>query len=281
VAYARAEHDLIGSADVPAAALYGVHTVRAQANFPISGIPVARLSELVNGMAAVKLAAAKAKRDLGLLDARVAGAIISACAEILAGKWHDQFVVDIVQGGAGTSTNMNANEVIANRASVLLGGKPGDYELADPLDHVNLCQSTNDVYPTAAKLAAHQAVAGLLDAMRELSLAFEERAEIFADLVKIGRTQLQDAVPMTLGQEFGAFAAMVEDGGRRVAAARSALTEINLRGTAIGTGLNAHPGYAERACAELRSLTGIPCHLSSDLVATTQDAGPFVHFQVL
>jgi aspartate ammonia-lyase len=267
----------MGAAEVPAAALYGVHTVRALANFPISGVPISRLGELVKGLAAVKFAAATANRDLGLLDAGIADAIITACAEILAGKFHDQFIVDVIQGGAGTSTNMNANEVIANRAIVLLGGLPGDYKVVHPLEHVNLCQSTNDVYPTAAKVAAHQALAALLPAMRELELAFGDCAIRFADVVKIGRTQLQDAVPITLGQEFGAFAAMVRDGRQQIAAARSALVEINLGGTAVGTGLNAHPGYAERACAELRAVTGIPVRLSSDLVAATQDAGPFVH----
>jgi len=273
----RREHDLLGTAEVPAEALYGIHTLRALGNFAISGVPLARLDDLIKGIASVKLAAAKANRDLGLLSPAIANAIISACEEIRAGRWHEEFVIDTVQGGAGTSTNMNANEVIANRAIVLLGGVPGDYGMIHPLDHVNLCQSTNDIYPTSAKLAAYQAADRLLPALEELQLAFTNRAKAFADVVKIGRTQLQDAVPMTLGQELGAFAAMLADSGQRIDEARSALTEVNLGGTAVGTGLNAQTGYAERACAELGSVTGIPFHLSDAPVAATQDVGPFVH----
>jgi len=273
----RREKDLLGTAEVPAEALYGIHTLRALTNFPISGVPVSRLDDLIKGIASVKLAAATANRDLGLLDPTIANAIIDACQEIRAGRWHEEFVVDTLQGGAGTSTNMNANEVIANRAIVLLGGVPGDYGMVHPLEHVNLCQSTNDAYPTAAKLAAYQAADRLLDALRELRQAFTDRSKAFADLVKIGRTQLQDAVPMTLGQELGAFAALLADSEQRIDEARSALTEINLGGTAVGTGLNAQEGYAERACTSLRSLTGIPFHLSDDRVAATQDVGPFLH----
>jgi aspartate ammonia-lyase len=273
----RHEHDLLGVAEVPAGALYGIHTLRALGNFAISGVPLSRLDDLIKALASVKLAAAKANRDLGLINPAIAGAIISACEEIRAGRWHDEFVIDTIQGGAGTSTNMNANEVIANRAIVLLGGVPGDYHMIHPLDHVNLCQSTNDAYPTAAKLAAHEAAGRLVKALEELQLAFTNRAKAFAEVVKIGRTQLQDAVPMTLGQELGAFAAMLADSGQRIDEARSALTEVNLGGTAVGTGLNAQAGYAERACAELRSVTGIPFHLSDDPVAATQDVGPFVH----
>jgi aspartate ammonia-lyase len=272
----RLEHDLLGEKEVPADAYYGVHTVRALENFPVSGVPIAHLRELVEAVAAVKEAAALANRDLGLLDDARADAIVAACREIRAGRLRDQFVVDIAQGGAGTSTNMNANEVICNRALELLGCSRGDYATLHPLDDVNRGQSTNDVYPTAAKIAAHVAIAGLLDAMAELEEAFTAKASEFGDVLCVGRTQLQDAVPMTLGQEFGAYAVMIDEDRRRLMEARTLIQEINLGGTAIGTGINAPRGYRDLVRRHLVEITGIDLMTAPDLVEATQDAGAFV-----
>ncbi|WP_367139078.1 MULTISPECIES: aspartate ammonia-lyase [Streptomyces] len=272
----RTEHDLLGDRDVPAAAYYGVHTLRAVENFPITGTPIAAYPDLVTALASVKQAAALANRDLGLLDDRKAGAIVDACEEIRAGQWHDHFVVDVIQGGAGTSSNMNANEVIANRALELLGHAKGEYRHLHPLEDVNAGQSTNDVYPTAVRLSLQLAAARLLEAMDVLREAFAAKAEEFADVLKMGRTQLQDAVPMTLGQEFAAYAVMLEEDRARLAEACALLREINLGGTAIGTGLNAHPAYPELACRHLASLTGVPVTVAGDLVEATQDMGAFV-----
>jgi aspartate ammonia-lyase len=272
----RTEHDLLGEREVPAAAYYGIHTLRAVENFPISGTPVSAYPDLVTALACVKQAAAAANRELGLLEPRTAEAVTAACEEIRGGALHEQFVVDAIQGGAGTSTNMNANEVIANRALELLGHERGEYRFLHPLEQVNLGQSTNDVYPTAVKIALHFAARGLLDAMAVLRDAFAAKAAEFADVLKMGRTQLQDAVPMTLGQEFAAYAVMLEEDRGRLAEACELIREINLGGTAIGTGLNAHPAYAATACARLGALTGIPLVVAGDLVEATQDAGAFV-----
>ncbi|CDO05793.1 aspartate ammonia-lyase [Mycolicibacterium cosmeticum] len=272
----RVEHDLLGDYDVPDAAYYGVHTARALENFPITGTPISRYPELIVALACVKLAAARANHRLGLLGAEAADAIVAACAEIKSGKLHDQFVVDVIQGGAGTSTNMNANEVIANRALELLGHRRGDYRHLHPLEHVNLGQSTNDVYPTALKVALQFAVHRLQLAMAELVSAFADKAVEFGGHLKMGRTQLQDAVPMTLGQEFGSYAVMVGEDGDRLGEAVRLISEINLGGTAIGTGLNAHPGYAEAVCEELCAITELPLVTASNLVEATQDVGSFV-----
>ncbi|GHF58404.1 aspartate ammonia-lyase [Streptomyces mashuensis] len=272
----RTEHDLLGDRDVPADAYYGVHTVRAVENFPITGTPVSAHPDLVVALAAVKEAAARANQELGLLDAHKADAIVRACAEIRAGHLHDQFVVDVIQGGAGTSTNMNANEVVANRALELLGHAKGAYEHLHPLEDVNAGQSTNDVYPTAVRLSLQLAAARLLEAMEVLRAAFAEKAAEFADVLKMGRTQLQDAVPMTLGQEFAAYAVMLDEDRARLAEACALLREINLGGTAIGTGLNAHPRYPATACGHLSTITGIPFAVAGDLVEATQDMGAFV-----
>ncbi|BBY27001.1 aspartate ammonia-lyase [Mycolicibacterium sediminis] len=272
----RLEHDLLGDREVPDSVYYGVHTARALENFPITGIPISRYPELVVALACVKLAAARANRRLGLLDAERADAIVAACEEIKSGRLHDQFVVDVIQGGAGTSTNMNANEVIANRALELLGRGRGDYAHLHPLEHVNLGQSTNDVYPTALKVALQFAVHRLQAAMTELVAAFAAKAVEFGAHLKMGRTQLQDAVPMTLGQEFGSYAVMVGEDADRLGEAALLIAEINLGGTAIGTGLNAHHGYAEAACEELRAITELPLVTASNLVEATQDVGSFV-----
>ena len=273
----RTEHDLLGDRDVPADAYWGVHTARARDNFPITGTPLSAYPHLVNGLASVKEAAARANAELGLLPPPIAEAITAACAEIRSGGLHEEFVVDVIQGGAGTSTNMNANEVIANRALELLGHAKGDYAVVHPNEHVNLSQSTNDAYPTAVNIATVIAVRGLSEAMTVLEEAFAAKAGEFRDVVKMGRTQLQDAVPMTLGQEFGTYAVMLGEDRQRLDEASTLLHEINLGATAIGTGLNTPVGYAEAACRHLVEITGLPLTTAVDLVEATQDCGAFVH----
>lgn len=272
----RLEHDSLGDFEVPAGAYFGVHTARALRNFPISGIPLSTYPEFVNALAAVKQAAAVANRELGLLDRERSDAIVAACAEIRAGALHEEFVVDVIQGGAGTSTNMNANEVIANRALEILGTHRGDYHRLHPLDHVNCSQSTNDVYPTAIKVALQVHIDILHTTLRMVSEAFLAKAEEFRGVLKMGRTQLQDAVPMTLGQEFDTYGIMVVEDAERLLEAALLVTEINLGGTAIGTGLNAHPRYARLACEKLSELTGFEMSTARDLVEATQDVGAFV-----
>lgn len=272
----RMEHDLLGERAVPAGAYYGVHTLRATENFPITGTPISIYPDLIVALACVKQAAAQANRELGLLDPKNAEAIIAACEELRAGKLHEQFVVDVIQGGAGTSTNMNANEVIANRALELLGTPRGQYHTLHPLEDVNKSQSTNDVYPTAIRVALHFALNRLREAMAELRAAFAAKAHEFTDVLKMGRTQLQDAVPMTLGQEFSTYAVMIGEDEQRLAEAGLLIHEVNLGGTAIGTGINAPPLYPMLACKRLAELTGIPLLLAADLVEATQDAGAFV-----
>ncbi len=272
----RNEHDLLGDRAVPADVLWGVHTLRAVENFAISGQTLATAPDLVNALAAIKQAAALANRDLGLLDPVRAAAIVAACEEIRAGALHDQFVVDLIQGGAGTSTNMNANEVIANRALELLGAERGAYDRLHPNEHVNMGQSTNDVYPTALKIASWWGIERLAGAMRLLREAFAEKAAEFAEVLKMGRTQLQDAVPMTLGQEFGTYALMLSEDESRLSEAVGLICEINMGATAIGTGITAHPEYAARVCAHLRDITGIALVTAPDLIEATQDCGAFV-----
>jgi aspartate ammonia-lyase len=272
----RYEHDLLGERAVPADAYYGVHTLRAAENFPITGTPISAYPDLVRALACVKQAAAVSNGELGLLEPDKAGAIVAACEEIREGRLHEQFVVDVIQGGAGTSTNMNANEVVCNRALERLGHEKGQYEYLHPLEDVNMSQSTNDVYPTALKVALHFAIARLVGAMATLRGAFEEKAVEFADVLKMGRTQLQDAVPMTLGQEFGAFAIMLGEDEERLREASRLIREINLGATAVGTGINTHPEYADLACRRLAEVTGIPLAKAHNLVEATQDAGAFV-----
>ncbi|WP_309075710.1 aspartate ammonia-lyase [Paenarthrobacter sp.] len=273
----RSEHDLLGDRNVPADAYWGVHTLRAIENFPITGQPLSTNKHLVRGLAAVKQAAARTNHELGLLDAEKAGAIEQACQDIMDGMLQDQFMVDVIQGGAGTSSNMNANEVIANRALEILGHPKGDYSKLHPNDHVNLSQSTNDVYPTAVNLATIFSVKELLEALEELELAFAEKGREFRTVVKMGRTQLQDAVPMTLGQEFGGYAVTIGEDRARLDESHMLIHEINLGATAIGTGLNAPAGYAEAACRHLAEITGLPLLTAADLIEATQDVGAFVH----
>ncbi|UTD26335.1 aspartate ammonia-lyase [Bradyrhizobium sp. WD16] len=272
----RVEHDLLGDKDVPAHAYYGVHTLRAVENFPVTGTAISHYPDLIRALADIKLAAARANEELGLLPQDLAGAIIAACREVKAGKFNDQFVVDVIQGGAGTSTNMNANEVIANRALELLGAKRGDYARLHPNEHVNMSQSTNDVYPTALKVATYAGIFRLVDAMAYLRAACQRKADEFRDILKMGRTQLQDAVPMTLGQEFSTYAVMLEEDEDRLKEAALLIREINLGATAIGTGINAHPDYAGLVCRYLSEISGVPVVTAPNLIEATQDCGSFV-----
>ena len=272
----RVEHDLLGDRAVPADAYYGVHTLRALENFPITGTPISIYPALVRALACIKQAAAMANNELGLLDDERTRGIVRACEEVRDGSLHDQFVVDVIQGGAGTSTNMNANEVICNRALELMGRARGDYAALHPIEHVNMSQSTNDVYPTALKLAAWFGIAGLIDAMQTLRLAFADKALEFADVLKMGRTQLQDAVPMTLGQEFSTYATMLGEDQQRLREAGDLIREINLGATAIGTGITAHPDYAALVCRRLSEITGVQLMTAPDLIEATQDCGAFV-----
>ena len=272
----RREHDLLGERDVPEDALYGVQTLRALENFPITGVALREFPVLIEALGAVKAAAALANAELGLLDRRVAGVIVRAAEELRAGRHHEHFVVDMIQGGAGTSTNMNANEVIANRALELLGRPRGEYATVHPNNHVNLSQSTNDVYPTAVKLALHRAIEALRTAMSGLAAAFLAKGEEFGAFVKMGRTQLQDAVPMTLGQEFTAFGHTILEDVERLGEAQALIREINMGATAIGTGINAPPGYAATVCRELSRISGLSLITAPDLVEATADTGAFV-----
>ncbi|MDJ0394851.1 aspartate ammonia-lyase [Rhodococcus sp. G-MC3] len=272
----RFEHDLLGEKPIPVTVLYGVHTARALENFTISGTPISHHTDLVDALVSVKQAAALTNQKLGLLDDRIAAAIVAACKDIRAGNHHEHFVVDVIQGGAGTSTNMNANEVVANLALDILGVERGRYDVVHPLEHVNLGQSTNDVYPTAVKIALQYAIRRLTNAMDDLAQAFSLKSVEFGQYLKMGRTQLQDAVPMTLGQEFGTYAVMVGEDAERLGEAALLVAEINLGGTAIGTGLNTHPAYTAEVCEALRTITALPLSTATNLVEATQDVGSFV-----
>lgn len=271
----RKEHDALGERELPDHAYHGVQTLRGLENFPLSGIPLGHFGHFVRALAHVKKAAAQANKELGVLDPQRADAIVTACGEILTGKLHQHFVIDMIQGGAGTSTNMNANEVIANRGLELLGHRKGQYGHLHPNDDVNCSQSTNDVYPTAIKLGVAFTLRDTTSALRELKEALEAKAGEFADILKMGRTENQDAVPMTLGQEFGAYAVMVGDGIRYLERAGEEMLECNMGATAIGTGINAPPGYAELCTRRLAESTGLPVRLAANLVEATQDGSCF------
>ncbi|WP_329582212.1 MULTISPECIES: aspartate ammonia-lyase [unclassified Streptomyces] len=270
------ECDSLGTLPVPADAYWGVHTARALENFQASGIPLAAHPSLVQALAMVKRAAARANGEIGALEPDTAGAIEAACHAIEAGRHHQEFPVDVIQGGAGTSTNMNANEVIANLALEHLGFERGRYDVVSPLDHVNRCQSTNDVYPTALRLAVSTALGGLLAELASLADTFAAKGDEFAHVVKVGRTQLQDAVPMTLGQEFAAFGVTLGEDVARIREALPLLHEISLGATAIGTGITTEPGYAEAAVRHLAALTGLDLKPAFDLVEATSDTGAFL-----
>lgn len=273
----RVEEDLLGPKEVPAQAYYGIHTVRAIENFPISGTTINDVPEMIRGMVMVKKAAALANRELRAIQRDVADAIIGACDEVLVqGRCMDQFPIDVFQGGAGTSVNMNTNEVIANLALELSGFPKGRYDVINPNDHVNKSQSTNDAYPTGFRLAVHALTESLVVAVRRLSRAFDEKASEFADLPKMGRTQLQDAVPMSLGQEFAGFSVNVAEEVKRLRNAADLLLEVNLGATAIGTGLNTPPGYPKVAARRLAEVSGLGTVPAENLVEATYDNGAYL-----
>jgi len=274
----RVESDLLGELQVPFDAYYGVQTQRALNNYKISNTRMCDYPEYIIAMAYVKMAAASANAELGVLDKTIADAIIAACKEIVAGKLWDQFPVDMMQGGAGTSVNMNANEVIANRALEIMGHKKGEYQFCSPNDHVNCAQSTNDAYPTAFRYTFVRMNKNLEDALKQLIAAFRAKGEEFKDIIKMGRTQLQDAVPMTSGQEFNAFANNLEEEIANLERNVVLLKEINMGGTAIGTGLNAVPGFAELCTKRMSEFSGDTFEKAPDLVEATPDTGAYVSY---
>jgi aspartate ammonia-lyase len=270
----RIEKDTLGEKDVPLNAYYGIQTVRAIENFPISGIYPH--PQFIKATAMIKRAAAEANMATGSLDNKIGKAIVSAAQEVIDGKLHDQFVVDVFQAGAGTSHNMNANEVIANRAIELLGGKKGDYRLVHPNDHVNMSQSTNDVFPTAMRVASLFLLRGLFSALNELSVSLFRKAEEFDMVIKSARTHLQDAVPIRLGQEFVAYGLTIEKGAVRIKKAMEPLKELGIGATAAGTGINTHPLYRENVVKSLQSITDMELRLSGNMVESTQSMADFV-----
>ena len=272
----RVEKDSIGTKDVPKEVYYGVQSLRAAENFHITGLNMH--PEIINSLAYIKKAAAITNCEVGILDKKVANAIVKACDEIIAGKFHDDFIVDPIQGGAGTSLNMNANEVIANRALEIMGHNKAEYQYCSPNDHCNCGQSTNDVYPTSIRLALIRMNTHLVGALTGLISAFRYKADEYADAIKMGRTQLQDAVPMTIGQEFNAYANNLEEEILNLERNVKLLHEINMGGTAIGTGINAVPGFAKLCAANLSKLTGENFVTATDLVEATPDTGAYVSY---
>ena len=274
----RVESDLTGSREISDECLYGVQTLRGIENFSISKYHLNEYPLFINGLAMTKMAAARANHELGLLTDEQFQAITQACREILEGRFHDQFPVDMIQGGAGTSTNMNANEVIANRALEIMGHAHGDYAFCSPNDHVNCSQSTNDAYPTAIHLGMYATHLKLLPYLEDLIAAFRRKGEEFAHIIKMGRTQLEDAVPMTLGQTFNGFASILTDEIKHLNEAAADFLTVNMGATAIGTGICAEPGYAEKCIAALRDITGWDIRLSDDLVGATSDTSCLVGY---
>lgn len=274
----RIESDLIGSREVPESALYGVQTLRGIENFNISKFHLNEYPLFIQGLAITKMGAAMANRELDLLTEEQANAIIEACKEILDGKHHDQFPVDMIQGGAGTTTNMNANEVIANRALELMGHQRGEYQFCSPNDAVNRSQSTNDAYPTAIHIGLYYTHLKLVEHFKALIASFRKKAEEMAHIVKMGRTQLEDAVPMTLGQTFNGFASILEQEVANLNYAAQDFLTVNMGATAIGTGITAEPGYAEKCVAALRQITGLEIRLAKDLVGATSDTSCMVGY---
>jgi aspartate ammonia-lyase len=272
----RAEKDLLGEKQIPAEAYYGVQTARALENFPLSGVLINHYPGFVEAWAIVKLAAARANTDVGAMDKETLAAIEKACKAVLDGKYHDQFLVDWYQGGAGTSTNMNANEVLANIALELSGHKKGEYQYVDPHDDLNMSQSTNDSYPTAIKVAFLLRNDKLIEEMEKLAASFRMKGDAFLQIVKMGRTEMQDAVPMTVGQEFHALAASLEGEIQLLRDAEKYLYAVNMGATAIGTGINVPKGYPEKCAAHLAELTGKPIVPASDMIAATWDQQGFV-----
>jgi aspartate ammonia-lyase len=272
----RKEHDFLGERDIPDDVYYGIQTLRARENFDITGVPASRVPRLIKAFGYVKKAAALANFDCGVLDKEKTAAICFAADKLIAGEYNDEFVSDLIQGGAGTSCNMNANEVIANIGLEKMGYRKGEYQHLHPNNHVNCSQSTNDAYPTALRLALFLSIGDLMDAMEDLQGSFAKKGGEFNGVIKMGRTQLQDAVPMTLGREFHAFATTIGDDIEQIREARSLITEVNMGATAIGTGVNAPGGYAEKCVQHLKEVSGIPVTLAADLVEATSDTGAYV-----
>lgn len=274
----RLESDLIGTREIPESALYGVQTLRGIENFPISNFHLCNYPLFINGLAITKMAAAKANHSLGLLTDEQAKAIEQACQEILDGKHHEQFPVDMIQGGAGTTTNMNANEVIANRALELMGHKRGEYKFCSPNDHVNCSQSTNDAYPTAIHVGLYYKHLDFVPHLKKLIESLRNKAQEFAHVIKMGRTQLQDAVPMTLGQTFNGFASILQDELKHLDEASADFLTVNMGATAIGTGICAEPEYSGKCVEAMREITGLDFKLSGDLVGATSDTSCMVGY---
>jgi aspartate ammonia-lyase len=274
----RTETDSIGSLEIPGDAYYGVHTLRAEQNFPITKRPISVYPDLVRGLAMVKQASARANKEIGVLDADKADLIDAASQRVIDGEFHDQFIVGVIQGGAGTSTNMNANEVITNIALEMSRREKGDYAFLSPIDHTNRSQSTNDVYPTAVKIGLSLNLVSLLDELDLLRKSFLGKANEFPAVLQVGRTQLQDAVPMTLGQAFHGFATTLGEDHSRLTENASLLTEINMGATAIGTGITTHPDYAPTVLKHLREISGLDLSTATDLVEATSDTGAFMSF---
>lgn len=272
----RKEHDFLGELDIPNDLYYGIQTYRAKENFNITGIPISRELRFIKALGYVKKAAALANRDCGVLDSKITEAICYGCDQLIAGNYSDQFVSDLIQGGAGTSCNMNANEVIANIGLEYLGHKKGDYDFLHPNNHVNCSQSTNDAYPTAFRIALYMKMTDYLKILVQLENAFREKGKEFNKVLKMGRTQLQDAVPMTLGQEFNAFATTIGEDIERLREAQNLILEVNMGATAIGTRVNAPEGYAELCVEYLAKESGIPVTLAPDLIEATGDTGAYV-----
>ncbi len=272
----RTEHDFLGEKQIPDTAYYGVQTLRAVENFNITGITMAKEPLFIQAFGYVKKAAAIANQECGVLDPKIAEAIIYACDQLIAGKYHDQFLTDLIQGGAGTSINMNANEVIANIGLEYMGHKKGEYQYLHPNNHVNCSQSTNDAYPTAFRVALYRKIDSYIEAIEKLIVSFAKKGVEFKDVLKMGRTQLQDAVPMTLGQEFKGFATTIGEDVKRMREAQSLVTECNMGATAIGTRINAPDGYPEICTDHLAAVSGIPITLAEDLIEATSDTGAYV-----
>jgi aspartate ammonia-lyase len=272
----RQETDMLGVRALPKEALYGIHTLRAIENFDVSGIHLGDFPGFIESLVMVKNAAVLANEELSLLPGDIASGIKCACALLLSGDYSAQFPIDMMQGGAGTSTNMNVNEVIANLALLEMGCEAGDYSVVSPNDHVNLSQSTNDVYPTAVRLTVLRQSGALVHALAKLTASLRSKAVEFADVLKVGRTQLQDAVPMTLGQEFEAFAETVDEDRVQLLITLELMREVNLGGTAIGTGVNAPVGFASVACRHLNAISGVEVRPARNLIEATSDTGAFV-----
>jgi len=274
----RTEHDLLGYKEVPSEAYYGIQTLRAVENFDICGVKLSAYPKYIKALAMVKWAASKANNDLGLLSDDINDAITKACEDIIDGKLINEFPVDMIQGGAGTSTNMNANEVIANRALEIMGLEKGDYDKCHPNNHVNLSQSTNDAYPTGIKVGLILKNEDLVASLKELIASFRAKGEEFNSVLKMGRTQLQDAVPMTLGQEFEAWAVNLEEEILRLNENAKLFLEVNMGATAIGTGINSEPDYPEKCIKHLRDITKMDIVLAGNLIEATPDTGSYVMY---